>query len=113
VKRGEIYRLKSPPGDTKRERAFVVVSRQGLIDSPFPTVICAPIYSTRHGISTEVSVGPSEGLKHDCAIQCDQLVALEKARLTNYVATLLPNKLRALDVALAEALGLPSPKSVV
>ncbi len=32
-------------------RVFVVVSRQALIDSRFSTIICAPVYSTRHGLA--------------------------------------------------------------
>jgi mRNA interferase MazF len=86
-----------------------VVSRQALIDSGFSTLVCAPIFSERHGLPTQVAVGTSEGLKHDSAIQCDGLMSLEKSRLTDYVGELTENKLRELDRALAAALALPSP----
>jgi mRNA interferase MazF len=106
VKRGQLFRVRRPPGDTKPARTFVVVSRQALIDSKFSTVVCAPIFSERHGLPTQVSVGPAEGLKHDSAINCDGLLSLEKARLTDFVGVLSPPKLHELDAALSYALGI-------
>ena len=58
--RGELYRLRHPSGDTRRTRCFVVVSRPALIASRFSTVICAPVYSQRRGLSTELPVGADE-----------------------------------------------------
>ena len=55
-----------------------MVSRQVLLDSAFPTATCAPVFSARHGLSTEVAVGVEEGLKHDCGIHCDELVSLDE-----------------------------------
>ncbi|MFP4485164.1 MAG: type II toxin-antitoxin system PemK/MazF family toxin [Spirochaetaceae bacterium] len=65
----------------KRQRAFVVVSRQVLIDSSYVTVVCAPIYSTNTGLASQVSVGPDEGLKHESAVHCDGLVSIRKREL--------------------------------
>jgi mRNA interferase MazF len=87
---------------------FVVVSRQVVIDSKFSTVICAPVYTARHGLSTHVPVGADEGLRHDGAVHCDELVSLPKAVLTNFVATLSAQKVRELDKALVTALGVDS-----
>ena len=36
----------------------MVVSRQALIESGFSTVVCAPVYTRRDGIATQVDVGP-------------------------------------------------------
>jgi mRNA interferase MazF len=83
-----------------------VVSRQALIASRFSTVVCAPIYTRRDGLATQVAVGPEEGLKHESSIHCDVLVSLPKASLTDYVASLKPARLRALDQALRVALAL-------
>jgi mRNA interferase MazF len=107
MKRGELYRVRRPPGDPKPARVFVVVSRQPLIDSTYSTAICAPIFTRWHGLPTQVSVGAAEGLKHESAIQCDGLMSLEKSRLTDYVGELAPDKLRELDDALLVALALP------
>jgi mRNA interferase MazF len=107
VKRGEIYRVAKPPGgDPKQFRYFVVVSRPALIDSRFSTVICAPIYSMHDGLSTQVSLGIDEGLKHDSSIHCDALMSIPKSLLTNYVGSLSEEKLAALQQALLVALDL-------
>ena len=107
MKRGELYRVRKPPGDPKPARVFVVVSRQPLIDSNFSTVVSAPVFTQYHGLPTQVSVGTAEGLKHESAIQCDGLMSLEKSRLTDYVGELAFDKLRELDEALLVALALP------
>ena len=104
--RGGLYRVRHPRGDPKRSRVFCIVSRSALIDSSFSTVTCAPIYSARHGLSTQVPVGPEEGLKHESAIHCDELVSLPKSALTDYVGTLSEPRLRELNRALAIALEL-------
>lgn len=104
--RGELYRVRHPKRDPKRSRVFCVVSRSALIDSSFSTVTCAPIYSARHGLSTQVPVGPEEGLKHDSAIHCDELVSLPKSALTDYVGMLSEARLQELNRALAVALEL-------
>ncbi len=110
MRRGELYRVyKASTRDPKRYRVFVVVSRQILLDSRFSTAICAPIYSSFDGLSTQVPVGVNEGLKHDCSIHCDELVSIPKSSLTQFISTLPSAKINALDRALAIAVGLDSP----
>jgi mRNA interferase MazF len=105
VRRGDLYRVAKPGGaDPKAFRVFVVVSRQAVIDSRFSTVICAPVYSARHGLASQVAVGADEGLKHASALHCDELVSLPKARLTAFVGRLSGTQLHALDRALVAAL---------
>ena len=54
MRRGELYRVyKATTRDPRRYRVFVVVSRQILLDSR---------------LSTQVSVGVDEGLKHESSI---------------------------------------------
>lgn len=106
MKRGELYRVRHRKGDPKRTRVFCVVSRAALIESSFSTLTCAPIYSIRHGLSTQVPVGPEEGLKHESAIHCDELVSLPKSALTDYVGTLSESRVEELNRALAIALEL-------
>jgi mRNA interferase MazF len=107
MKRGELYRVTKPSGDPKRQRVFVVVSHQGLIDSRFSTVVCAPILTDGEGLSTQVSVDPEDGLKHQSWIICDGLVSIPKSALTNFVGTISAMKLKKLNYALAVALDLP------
>lgn len=105
MKRGELYRVIHPSAkDPRKHRIFVVVSRQVLIESRFSTVICAPIYSTHDGLSTQVVIGTEEGLKHDSSIHCDELVSLPKSVLTNYIGTLPSTTIKTLNQALRFAL---------
>lgn len=98
--------MRHPTGDPKRSRVFVVVSRQALMEVPFSTVICAPVVTTRSGLSTQVDIGVDEGLKHDSTIQCDALSSLPKRVLSDYVGRLGWEKVRQLDQALAIAAGI-------
>jgi mRNA interferase MazF len=84
----------------------VIVSRQILIDSRFSTVICAPVYSSYDGLSTQVPVGIEEGLKHDSSIHCDELISLPKSSLTNFIGSLTEQKMADLDRALIIAVDL-------
>jgi mRNA interferase MazF len=107
LKRGDLYRVHKPTSrDPKRFRVFVVVSRQVLIDSKFSTVICAPVYSEYHGLSTQVQIGIEVGLKHDSSIHCDELISLPKSALTQFIGTLSHEKRNKLDQALIAALGI-------
>jgi mRNA interferase MazF len=114
MKRGEFYLVKKPGArDPKKQRVFLVVSRQALIDSRFSTLTCAPVYSRRDGLSTQVPVGVPEGLKdelqNDSSIHCDELLSLPKSMLTNYIGYLGDRRMKELDAALAIALDLPEP----
>ena len=87
-------------------RVFVIVSRQALIDSKFSTVMCAPVYGSFLGISTQVPVGPEEGLKHDSCVYCDEVISVSKSSLTDYIGTLPGHKIDILNRALSIALGI-------
>ncbi|GHV24525.1 hypothetical protein AGMMS4952_00280 [Spirochaetia bacterium] len=112
MKRGELYRVyKGAKRDPKNYRVFAVVSRQALIDTTFssvsgPSVRCAPVYSNYEGAVTQILIGINEGLKHDSAIYCDELMSLSKTQLTDYVGKLGVEKLVALKGGLLAALEL-------
>ncbi len=107
MKRGELYLVPHPSRrDPKRNRVFVVVSRQALIGTRFSSVICAPVYSNHDDLDTQVAIGVDEGMKHESSIHCDELVSLPKSRLTNYVGELPPVKIKELNAALKVALEL-------
>ena len=80
------------------------MSRDDLITTTFPTVVCAPVYSNYLGLKTEVEVGISEGLKHDSCIRCDELVSIAKSDLTDFIGSLSPQKIQELNQALKAAL---------
>ena len=106
--RGEIYRT----GERVPERGdkpgfYVVVSRPFIAENDdVSTVVCAPVYSQVLGLSTEVVVGPEEGLPRVSSVRCDFLALMFKRKLTTFVASLPPRKLTELNRALAVALDL-------
>jgi mRNA interferase MazF len=106
MKRGDLYRVHKPGGDPKQYRTFVICSRQVLIDSQFSTVVCAPVFTRGEGLSTQVPVGPDEGLKHPSWIMCDNLVSLRKTDLTQFLGSMARPRLAELDFALKMALDL-------
>ena len=106
--RGEIYRT----ADRAPERGgkpgfYVIVSRPFIAENDdVSTVVCAPVYSQVLGLSTEVVVGPDEGLPRVSSVRCDFLALMFKSKLTSFIASLPPRKLAELDRALAVALDL-------
>jgi len=102
-----MYLVRKPSSqDPRRQRVFVVVSRQLLIDSKFSTLICAAVYTRHDGLSTQVRVGVEDGLKKEFSIHCDELFSLPKALLTHYVGRLDASRIDELNRALAAALDL-------
>ena len=102
-----MYLVKKPGSqDPKKQRVFVLVSRQLLIDSKFSTVVCAPVYSRHDGLSTQVQIGIEEGLKHESSIHCDELVSLPKSALPRFIGQVGEQRMEKLNRALAKALDL-------
>jgi mRNA interferase MazF len=108
VTRGEIYRARERvPERGAKPGFYVVVSRAFVAENDdVATVVCAPIYSQILGLTTEVVVGPTDGLPRTSAIRCDFLTLMFKVKLTQFVATLSAEKTRELNRALAVALDL-------
>ena len=107
MRRGELYLVKKPRSrDPKRQRVFVVVSRQALLETRFSSVICAPVYSRHDGLTTQVRIGEGEGLKRESSIHCDELVSLPKVILTHYVGRLSESNVNELNRAILIALEL-------
>ena len=69
-------------------------------------MICAPVFTEGQGLSTQVKIGPGEGMKRDSWIVCDALMSIRKADMTQYVGSLPAAKLAELDRAIAMALDL-------
>lgn len=106
--RGEIYRTRERvPERGGKPGFYVVVSRAFVAENDdVSTVICAPLYSQVLGLTTEVVLGPDDGLPRTSAVRCDFLTLMFKNRLTDFVATLSPEKAGDLNRALAVALDL-------
>ena len=106
--RGEIYRAaERSPERGGKPGFYVVVSRAFIAENDdVSTVVCAPVYGEVLGLSTDVVVGPEEGLPRASSIRCDFLALMFKRKLTTFVASLPPRKLAELSRALAIALDL-------
>ena len=102
VNRGEIwlYAFRSPD----KRRPVLVLSRQEVLGL-LHTAMVAPITSTLRGAPSEVPVGVDEGLKHPSAVNLDHLQTVEQARLSRFVGSLSPAKMREVCRALAIATG--------
>lgn len=106
--RGEIYRTEErAPERGGKPGFYVVVSRSFVAENEdVSTVVCAPVYSQVLGLSTEVVIGPEEGLPRVSSVRCDFLALMFKRKLTTFVASLPPRKVEELGRALAVALDL-------
>lgn len=51
-------------------------------------VAVAPITSTIRGLSTEVAVGPANGLDHDCVVSCDNITTIPVTALGRQIGYL-------------------------
>lgn len=102
VARSEIYWADLGPPAGKRP--VCVLTRDAAI-GVLTSVICAPITRTIRGISSEVEVGPEQGLPAVSAISCDNLLTLPQAALDSVPVGRLDEVKRAeLDRALRYAL---------
>ena len=109
MRRGEIYRTRERvPERGGKPGFYIVVSRNFIAQhEDVSTVICAPVYSEILGLTTEVVLGPDDGLPRACAVRCDFLTLMFKSKLTHFVATLSRRKVADPNRALTHALELP------
>ncbi len=71
-----------------KRRPVLVLTRE-LMVGRMSTVTVAPITSTVHGIATEVPVGSRNGLDHDGAVKCNQIVSIPIEQLHEQCGWLL------------------------
>lgn len=69
-------------------------------------VTVAPVTTRIRRIPVEVPLGPEDGLPRACVANLDSIVTIARASLRERVASLSPEKLRAIDAAIHFALGL-------
>jgi mRNA interferase MazF len=86
-------------------RPVVVLTRE-LVRPHLARVTVAPITSTIRGLSTEVAVGPANGLEHRCVISCDNIVTVPRTALGRQLGYLLPGQEAELAVAIRAAFDL-------
>ena len=69
-------------------------------------VTIAPVTTRVRGIAAEVPLGPGDGLPRPCVVNLDTLTTVPKQLLAERLAVLSPGRIRAIDSAIAFALGL-------
>ena len=105
LERGQIWQYSFSRPD--KRRPVVVLTRSEVIEL-LHTVMVAPITSTIYGAPSEVVIGIDEGLKRESAINLDHVQTVDKTKLTRFVGTLGPHKMKAVCRALAIATGCDS-----
>ncbi len=88
-----------------RARPVLVLTRE-LVRPHMSRVTVAPITSTIRGLSTEMPVGPANGLDHECIVSCDNVVTVPADSLGRLVGYLFPWQEAALGEALRTAFDL-------
>ena len=72
-------------------------------------VVTAPVTSTVRGLSTEVAVGPADGVRHPSVANLDQTQLVARSRLVRRVGRARPETMAALCAALAVAVSCEAP----
>lgn len=66
----------------------------------------AVVASTVKGLSTEVSVGPANGLDRPCVVSCDNIITIDKAALGRHIGFLFERQEREITSAIVNAFAL-------
>lgn len=103
ITRGSVWTAAMP--DPSGLRPVVVVTRDVAIPVLANVTIVEVTRSVR-GLRTEVELGPEEGLRYDCAANCDNIATVPKDWLRKQVGELGPKKLDQLGQAVRTALDL-------
>ena len=67
-------------------------------------ITVAPITATIRDIPTEVILSKQDGMPKDCAVNCDHLQTVAKAKIGPAITTLPPDKMEQVRQAVAFAL---------
>jgi mRNA interferase MazF len=88
-----------------KKRPVLVLTRD-LVRPYLTRVTVAPITTTVRGLSTEVPVGPANGLPERSVVSCDNIVTVPKATLERHIGYLLPAQEALLTAAIHAAFDL-------
>jgi mRNA interferase MazF len=88
-----------------KARPVVILTRPAALGH-MTGITVAPITSTIRGLSTEVAVGPRNGLDHDCVISCDNITTVAGTTLGDTIGMLFDDQEPLLARAIADAFDL-------
>jgi|SRR5450631_1768036 len=103
MKRGEVrwYRFNAPD----KKRPVVILTRNPILEY-MNEVTVAPITSTVRDIPSEVFLSKQDGMHTDCAINCDHIQTVSKAKIGSVITALSNEKIIELHKAIGFALSL-------
>lgn len=101
MKRGEIWFADVGRGG---DRPVLVLTRDPVADR-IGAVVVGQLTTTIRGLTSELRLGPVDGLKQDCVVSFDNLHTLPKSSFRRRVAILSPTRLDEACDQLADALG--------
>ena len=103
MKRGDVrwYTFEKPD----KNRPVVVLTRDSIIPH-IGEVTVAPVTSTIRDIPSEVPLDTADGMPRACAVNCDHVQTVAKARIGPLITSLSRARMRDVRAAIAFALAL-------
>lgn len=91
-----------------KRRPALILTRQARLHL-LTWVTVAPITSTIRGITSEVLVGPRNGLDHDSIVSCDNITTVRNSAVGDTIGLLFNDQEPALALAISDAFELDIP----
>ena len=103
MKWGEVrwYQFSTPD----KKRPVVILTRNSVLEY-LGEVTVAPITATVRDIPSEVVLSIQDGMHNDCAINCDHIQTVSRAKIGSLITTLSQEKLGEIRTAIRFALNL-------
>ncbi|MFZ1947207.1 MAG: type II toxin-antitoxin system PemK/MazF family toxin [bacterium] len=103
MRRGEIrwYTFKKPD----KRRPVLILTRDSILEY-LGEVTVAPVTTTVRGIPSEVSLSAEDGMPRGCAINCDHLQTVSKAKVGGAITAVSASKMVQVTRAIRFALDL-------
>ena len=102
LERGEVRLYRFSPPD--KERPVLVLTRGSAI-SYLSRVTVAPITTTIRGVSSEVALGPEDGMRQPCVANLHNVMTVSQRGVGRRLTQLSSLRMREVCAALAFALG--------
>lgn len=84
----------------------VVILTRAAVRPRLTSVTVAPITSRGRGLSTEVTLGPENGLDHVSVVNCDSIATIDSSDIGRHIGFLLTAQEEALSAAIRRAFDL-------
>jgi len=103
MKHGEIRWYKFTHPDKKRP--ILILTRNSVLEY-LGEVTIAPVTSTIRDIPSEVFLSKTDGMRKDCAINCDHLQTVPKSKIGSLITSLSSSKTKKVGKAIRFALNI-------